>query len=289
MPAASATMPTAPPASVPTSMPVPATAPVSMPVATPAPAGAPVTAATRTDGRQWERPHWHQPYGDRRRSPGGAGHSGDNVLRGSDAQALTAADFRVNLRNRPVNADDRLAEAHAVGFAAGWAQGRLEAAEAEQAVALRAAAEAARIQAEQAERFDQALRALAVAAAGFERRALPTLAGAEQLLVQGAFQLAEAVLGAELRHLPDTAHAALDRVLTELPVDEPVVVRLSPGDQAVLDLEGTGEFELDGRVITLIADPELTDGDAIGECAAMTVDARMHTALERAREVLHGC
>lgn len=247
-------------------------------------------AQTQEARSQPDRPYWHRSPGDGPRSVGDSGSlAGDHVLRGTDADALTAVDFNVNLRTRPSNPDDRLAEAHAVGFSAGWAQGRLEAAEAEQAMALRAAAEAARIQAEQVVRFEQALGALVSAARRIEQQSLPSLVAAEQQLVSAALQLAEGLVGAELRHLPDPGRTALRRVLSELPMDETVVVRLNPADHAALVCEGTSEFLFDGRPVSLIADPDMAVGDAIGESGPVTVDARLGTALERVKEVLGEC
>ena len=67
-------------------------------------------------------------------------------------------------------------------------------------------------------------------------------------------------------------------------MNRPVTVRLSPTDLAVLGTSGTRD--IDGRAVTLVADPALHRGDAIAECDATTVDARIAEGLDRVRQAL---
>ena len=212
------------------------------------------------------------------------------VLRGSDTGAVAAARFDTDLRTRPgavteLAAEVR-AEAQAAGYAAGWAQGRREAdivAQADRDQLLAAAHEmAAAHQAAAA----AALRALAAAAAGLERRALPLAADLEDAVVRTAFALAEAILGRELAVAANPGRDALARVLALAPTGRPVVVRLNPTDHALLSEDGDGAHEFDERQVTLVADPSLASGDAVAVCDATEIDGRLDTALARAKEVL---
>jgi flagellar assembly protein FliH len=210
------------------------------------------------------------------------------VVRGE--RAVTAARFDVDLREQPTlpnEVADRLrAEAQAAGYATGWAQGRREAEVSARAARERTAAQA-REQAEmQALRVEQAIAAVTRAAAGLERQMIPVAAEFEDLIVGAAFTLAEAILGRELAMATDPGRDAVARALALAPTGRPITVRLHPGDHATVT---GGQFEsvqMDGRTVTLVADPGLQPGDAVAECDATIIDARIAPAVARVREVL---
>lgn len=107
--------------------------------------------------------------------------------------------------------------------------------------------------------------------------------------MSAALELAEALLGHELRSTELAATSAMTRVLALAPVDEPISVSLNPADHAVLTGSGGGEL-LAGmpgaaaREITFCADPALASGDAVARCGASNIDARLSEGLRRLRE-----
>lgn len=183
------------------------------------------------------------------------------------------------------NADqERLeAQSQARGYSAGYAAG------------LRAAAEEARQQQERLEaehtaalrhgraRVDRAVAALEAAAEALDRRTLPVLADAEQTLAAAAVELAEAILGYELGNGANSAQAALARALSRTEATGVHTVRLNPADLSVLDEETRSRSG-----VQLVPDPALAPGDAIGEFPDGYLDARLGTALARAKESLLG-
>ncbi|KQR51156.1 hypothetical protein ASF88_18395 [Leifsonia sp. Leaf336] len=189
--------------------------------------------------------------------------------------------------------DDQHAAADAArarGFAAGYADGRREAA-AEQAAWL-AEAELAR-----AAEADAAARRIAVlaqtlrtAAVELREATVPVIAEVEDTLVAAAFELAEAVVGTVLGDRLAAARAAVARVFAEAPAGELTVIRINPEDLALLrEAERSGgardgTFVLDG--VTTVADPSLAPGDAIGGLPTGWLDARIRASLQRAGEAL---
>ncbi len=217
--------------------------------------------------------------------PAGAG-----VLRGRDADGLRRASFSVDLRRavpapaRPGDADE---SARAAGYARGWAQGQRDAAPAE---AEARAGEPARAQAADAARqaaLHRALRAVDTAASALHDELSPAVARLEELLLDAAYQVAQALLGRELS-TTEPGRDALARALALAPPDGPVTVRLSPADHAALaGPDGsTVEHQVAGRIVTLVADPSLRPGDALAQCGNATIDARLAEALARVRAVL---
>jgi flagellar assembly protein FliH len=212
------------------------------------------------------------------------------VLRGDRAGVAFAARFDVDLRQReavPAGLMDQLrAEAHAAGYAAGWAQGRHAAQNAAETEAEAAAIRAQEAADQRAATVRQAIMALATAAAGLESRVVPVATDFEDTIVATAFSIAEAVLGRELRTATEPGAEALARVLALAPGVRPVTVRLCPADLATVTSTSGGTTEIDGRTITLIADPTLSPGDAVAECDATLIDARIAPAVERVRQIL---
>lgn len=179
--------------------------------------------------------------------------------------------------------------ARAEGFAAGYAAGAREAARVaqEESARVRAAAEAHRAAAQDA--LDHALDVLAAAASAAAARTVPALVEVEGRLHAAALDLAAVVLGVELADHEQAARAVLARVLAQVDAAEPVTVRLHPADlaavPAVTTATGGGAPALPDTV-TLVADPTLAPGDAVAELPDGYLDARVTTALARARAAL---
>jgi flagellar assembly protein FliH len=180
-----------------------------------------------------------------------------------------------------VLAPARLA-AESAGYVAGWNNAQAEARRAADAErAARSHAEEAATARARAE-VDRALLALDQAARTVEVRDLPSADEVERLILAAAFEIAEAVIGADLADNPHRGRVALARVLAGVSGTDPVVVRLSPADHAVVS---TSELALDGSV-TVLADPTLSPGDAYATTGATTIDARIAEGLARVRRHL---
>ena len=166
---------------------------------------------------------------------------------------------------------------HAAGYAAGLRKAEAEARtrraefEAEHAAAL----------AEGRQRAERSVAVLEAAACALHSRTVPVLAEAEAELAASAIALAEAVLGCELSDAATGAKAALARALSGTDAPAVVAVRLHPADLALV-----GEAVPAG--VVLVADPTLARGDAVADYPDGELDARISTALARARATLAG-
>lgn len=181
-------------------------------------------------------------------------------------------------------------DAASIGYAKGWAQGL---ADARRSQAAGLAAGLAAVRAEQdrytaahTSALGSAMSALAAAAAQLEASAVPTCEDIEDTILAVAVELAEALLGRELREPHAAGLSAIARVLQLAPSGEAVTVRLNPADQATLTSEGGAELVASiggtaGRTLTLEADAELAPGDAVARCGATTIDARLSAGLHR--------
>lgn len=177
---------------------------------------------------------------------------------------------------------------HAVGYAAGWAQGVAAAAVNERA-ALAAHEVAAEDQRDQLRRaFDRALSALDDAAAQMRGRIVPTVDATADVLVAAAADLAEMLLGHELTDSQTRGRRALERALTAAPEHSDVMVSLHPLDLRLLEEAGvTGAtVSSHGRSVALTEDGSLHPGDAIAHFPGGQVDARISTAMARLRASL---
>jgi flagellar assembly protein FliH len=190
------------------------------------------------------------------------------------------------------------ARAEARGHAAGYAAG-LRAAE------LELAARRAVLEAEHSDLLHRlqaatvsAVEALAASARALDARVAPVLDDAEEALVATAFELAEAVLGYELRasesvddgsHGADATDPRAGRTArAAVAVTDPgdvVTVRLHPADLAQLDAATRDSVAAE---VSFVADASLARGDAEAERRIGQVDARLGTALDRARTALLG-
>ncbi|MEJ8283006.1 hypothetical protein [Curtobacterium citreum] len=188
-------------------------------------------------------------------------------------------------RERASGADVR---GHAAGYTAG-----LRAAQAE-TDALRA-----RLQAEHAAltaslRADTVRRIAVLDAAtnAMLSTVAPVLSDAEASVASAATDLAEAIVGYEIRasrptvgpddggeaRITSGAETTVRRALASIDRSVPVAVRLSPADAArVADVD---------LPVPVVADPALRDGDAVVDLPDGILDARIATALDRARTAL---
>jgi flagellar assembly protein FliH len=180
-------------------------------------------------------------------------------------------------------AEDVRAAARATGYAAGWAEGRRAAAQQAESEIRRLAVDDARIRQATRARADAAI---AAAIQDWTERTTPVLDELADLVVDAALDLAEAIIGRELAASakPETARLALRRALSPLPSGSPVTVRMNPTDLAAID-DGAAH---EGHLVTFVADAGLASGDAVAEQDGAMVDARVASALSRARAVARG-
>lgn len=233
------------------------------------------------------------------------------LVRGAAAAAIPAARLDADLRSSrfvrdaggAAHVDPRLVDpglaaafeevagtariaAQAAGYAAGWAQGHAGAtAHAREQAAAREAVRAEQDR-EQRHRVARALAALHAAADALERRAVVPAADIADELLAGALDLVEVIVGHELAVTTTPGLDAVRRALDLAPGGARVVVALHPQDRAAVAAlveAGDGDF---GREVQLLADPSLAPGDALAECDATRIDARLPAALARVRAVL---
>jgi flagellar assembly protein FliH len=166
---------------------------------------------------------------------------------------------------------------HAAGYAAGL---RAAAAEVkEQQARLQAEHEAA-VQNHRA-RVEQTVQALHGAVRALQQRTAPVLADAQHTLAAAAMELAEAVLGCELADGERGARAALARALADVDASSVHMVRMHPADLSLLEPEVRRQAGVD-----FVPDSSLARGDAVTEFADGYLDAKIGTALVRARAAL---
>ncbi|MCU1424396.1 MAG: hypothetical protein JWM51_687 [Microbacteriaceae bacterium] len=178
---------------------------------------------------------------------------------------------------RDIRHDQARASGHAAGYTAGLRAAEKEIAARVAAVEAEHAATALHARA----RLDRAVALLSAAANALEARTVPVLEEAQAAIAEGAVQLAEAVVGSALGDAGTAARSALERALTSVDVGTLSCVRMNPAD---LDL--IGQSTLDATGVTFVRDATLAPGDAISELPDGYLDARIGTALDRAREAL---
>jgi flagellar assembly protein FliH len=163
-------------------------------------------------------------------------------------------------------------EGKAVGYADGYQSGNEQAA----AAALVAAQE-------RDERLRSALDALTLAATECNSRQAASIADMEHTIVNAVFDLAQTLLGRELSATRTPGRDALARALSMVRDHGSVVARLHPDD-----IESIGDLAdlAPGRVITIVADPNVEPAGCILEAGAMKVDAQLGPAFERAKRAL---
>ncbi|HEX8095940.1 FliH/SctL family protein [Jatrophihabitans sp.] len=183
------------------------------------------------------------------------------------------------------------AEARAVGYAQGWAHGLRDAADSQAGERAAANADRVTLRDRQQQQVASALQALQAAAADLRQSTMSITDDIEDQILAAAVEIAEALLGRELRDPEVAAPAALARVLRLAPANEPVTVWLHPADHRTLTApNGTaliGSVEgATGRGLTFEIDPELQPGDARARCGSTSIDARLAAGVTRLREYL---
>ncbi|MDQ2958601.1 MAG: flagellar assembly protein FliH [Actinomycetota bacterium] len=185
--------------------------------------------------------------------------------------------------------DQARVDARSVGYAQGWSQGLRDASEAQAEVQASARTEALRLAETNAQRWESALQAVQAAAGRLDQTVVQLTDEISDKILAAAVELAQTLIGQELRDPTVSASAALSRVLRVAPENEPVTVWLSSQDYQTLT--GTGGTELIAAIdatgagrITLECDPALTIGDATARSAATSIDARLTEAVARLRE-----
>jgi flagellar assembly protein FliH len=215
----------------------------------------------------------------------------DPVVRGARAQSATTARFQVDFRKStevpvpPEVLEKARASALAAGYAEGWAQGQREARAATQAAEARAQAAAEEFTQARAAALDRAVGAVLAAADRLSQQSVPLAAELTDLILHGAVEVAEALVGRALADSPEPGLDALRRVMAVAPQTGTVTVRLHPDDLASLGAPDAN-YTVAGRVVSLVADPTLSPGDAIAEQGSTTIEARMGEAIARVRAEL---
>ncbi|MET4782771.1 FliH/SctL family protein [Glaciihabitans sp. UYNi722] len=171
------------------------------------------------------------------------------------------------------------ASGHAAGYAAGLRAASQELAE---RVARLDEEHEATLRHAQA-RLDRAIELLTVAARSLTEGTVPVVADAQDTLAESALDLAEALLGTELSIGDTSATAAMNRALSSVDTALVHLVRMNPLDLAVFD-----EETLAKTGVTFTADPNLARGDAITEFPVGYLDARISTAVARAKAAILG-
>ncbi|MCX2749062.1 FliH/SctL family protein [Arthrobacter sp. MI7-26] len=171
------------------------------------------------------------------------------------------------------------------GHAAGYAAGIKAAAQEQQRLRDQLQAEHRAMLDAGRQTVAQAVRALEAATAATRQYRGVALEKAQDVLAASAIELAEAILGYELDKGQNTARAALARALGAVSGLETVTaIRLHPADLAALAAVDAGNV----AGVELKADPALNPGDAIAEYPQGWIDARLNTALDRAKAALRG-
>lgn len=173
--------------------------------------------------------------------------------------------------------------AYANGHTAGYTAGlRLATADAELRRQDMEAEHAAVLSHSQA-RTDRAVEILTGAVQAVHAAVLPVVADAQDALARAAMDLAETIIGVELGDGDLSARAALARALAGAPASGAITVKLNPVDFSVL-----GDDAASGSGAVIVADPTLARGDAVAEFEHGHLNARIGTALNRARRALLG-
>lgn len=184
-----------------------------------------------------------------------------------------------SLRSNGTSADDL--RSRVSGHSAGYAAGLREAADDVAAEAARRDAALAQAIAEGEARVAAAVAVLAAASEALNRRTIPVVAAAQDAIAATAIDLAEAIIGRELSSEETSARSALHRALAGVDTALVQVVRMSPADLSVLD-----EQSIVATGVTFVPDASLGRGDAVTEFADGYLDARVSSALERARTAI---
>ena len=191
---------------------------------------------------------------------------------------MTFPSLPATAQQEQTDADSRAA-GHAAGYAAGLRAAGSELAG--QKAALDAEHRAALLH--DAARTDRAIVVLTAAALALDSRLLPVVSDAQDAIAVSALDLAETIIGAELANSERSAKAALARALAAVDPATITTIRLNPLDLSVLD-----ENVRAASAVSFTADASLARGDAIADLPLGYLDARITTAVARARAAILG-
>jgi flagellar assembly protein FliH len=205
----------------------------------------------------------------------------DKPLR-TEAESIAWADPRIKLR---IDAAARQAreEASALGYAAGWAQGRQASAEqARRDDEARAAAATQALQA-QGERVQVLLHTLGEAARQATQSAVPAWTEVADAVADGALAIARAALGRELAAVDAEVADAVRTAVRTLAGSGEVTVHVHPRDLDLLrDLAGDDL----PPYVRLAADPTVAPGSVVAATPVQRLLRDLPAAVARAEEVL---
>ncbi len=208
------------------------------------------------------------------------------VLRAAEGHIATTRPDELDLSSyviagsQSVVSPEMVGSAIESGYRDGWDQGFNEA---RVSVEQASAAERAAWQQEQTRRLSSALDALASAVVELQLRQAIELTNLEDTVAAAAFDLAGALLGRELELSRSPGRDAVARALALAPSGESLVVRLNPADVETL---GSIDDLLAGRQYTVLPDPSVESGGCLLDAKDCRVDARLATAIARARQVM---
>ena len=173
--------------------------------------------------------------------------------------------------------DEASVRGHAAGYGAGRRQAEQEMDALRSALALDAQSRAEAAAAD----LRLALDALERSTVLLHAHHLPALKSVDLAIAAAAFELAEAIVGHELSAGPGSARAAVERATSAVP-GVVTRIRLNPQDIAHI---APHEFGVD---LVLVEDVDVERGGAILEVEHGSIDARISTALARAKAALAG-
>ena len=175
------------------------------------------------------------------------------------------------------------AQGEARGHVAGFAAGLRAAQDEVEATMTRLQAAQDELTSRGQDRIDAAIAGLAAAVRTLDEHTIAVLADVQEVIAATAIELAEAIIGRELADGDTSARSALARALSQVAPAVVHVVRMNPADLAALD----GSTR-DAAGVRFVADATLGRGDAVTEVADGYLDARIGTALARAKAALLG-
>jgi flagellar assembly protein FliH len=164
---------------------------------------------------------------------------------------------------------------HAAGYAAGRRQAEQELQELRSSIA--AEAQAARVSA--TAELTRAMNALESATAQLRAQELPVLESVDGAIARAAFELAEAIIGHELADGEGSARTAVRRATESSPAAA-TRIRFNPRDIALM---APHQF---APGLVLVGDETIEPGGAVVEVDNGSIDARVMSALARAKAAL---
>lgn len=112
---------------------------------------------------------------------------------------------------------------------------------------------------------------------------LGTLHDFQQQVLSLALQLAEHVVGRELQACDDVVLGAVERALSLVPERGDVVLRVHPGDLAIV-LESAASMGHRAGDVQIVADADVSRGGCVASCGPLQVDAQLPAVFARLRD-----